>query len=193
MAHWTKRQKEIVSASVEIISTQGIQNLTIKKLSSRIKVTDGAIYRHFKSKEEILAAIADLFETSTTEILNEIISSTGSSIEKVQAFFMGRIRQFSREPGLVMVMFSEDIFKGNRELQKKIYETIHTHKELLLEAIIRGQKQGVIKEIDPQHIFLVVMGALRLLVTRWRGANFSFNLLEEGEKLWNSLEKLISV
>ena len=193
MAEWTNRQREIITASVEIISTQGIQNLTIKTLSSRIKVTDGAIYRHFKSKEEILAAVAELFKTSTTEILNEIISSSGSSIEKIKAFFMGRIRQFSREPGLVLVMFSEDIFKGHKELQKNIYETIHAHKKLLLEAIVHGQGDGLLEKVEPEHVFLVVMGALRLLVTRWRGADFGFNLLEEGEKLWLSLEKLITV
>jgi hypothetical protein len=35
------------------------------------------------------------------------------------------------------------------------------------------------------------MGALRLLITRWRGANYGFSLPDEGGKLWESLEKMI--
>jgi AcrR family transcriptional regulator len=192
MTEWTNRQKEIINAALEIISTMGIQNLTIKTLSRWINVTEGAIYRHFKSKEEILTSIAGFFKASSTELLNRIVSSGEPGINKIKAFFLGRCRQFSENRGLVLVMFSEDIFKGNEAYQKKIYETIHSHKKLLVEAIVQGQKEGIIEEIEPEHLFMAVMGALRLLVTRWRGADFDFDLLKEGEKLWKSLEKLIS-
>ena len=193
MAEWTKRQKEIIDATLEIISTHGIQHLTIKTLSAKIKVTEGAIYRHFKSKEEIFASIVELFKNITTEILNGLAASSIPGIEKIKAFFLGRCRQFSGNPGLVLVMFSEEIFKGHKTLQNKIHETMVSHRKLLKESIVEGQQQGVIKDIAPEHLFMVVIGALRLLVTRWRGANFKFNLSAEGEKLWQSLEKLISI
>ena len=193
MQEWTKRQEEIIKAALEIISTMGIQNLTIKTLSGWINVTEGAIYRHFKSKEEILAAIAELFKTSSTEILDQILSSGESGINKIKTFFLGRCWQFAENRGLVLVLFSEDIFKGNEALQKKVHETIHAHKKLLIEAIAEGQQEGILEAIEPEHMFMVIMGALRLLVTRWRGADFGFDLVEEGEKLWTSLEKLISL
>jgi AcrR family transcriptional regulator len=192
MITWTKRQKEIIDATMEIISKQGIQHLTIKTLATKIKVTDGAIYRHFKNKEEIFTFIAELFKSSTDDILNQILAAPTSGIEKIKTFFIERCRQFSQNPGLVIVMFSEDIFKGHKSLQKKIHETIQSHKQLIEEAITQSQQEGIIKDIEPEHLFMVIMGALRLLVTRWRGVNFKFNLLAEGEKLWQSLEKLIS-
>ncbi len=193
MAEWTKRQKEIIDATLEVISTQGIQYLTIKTLAAKLQVTDGAIYRHFKSKDEILTFIAELFKVSSTEILDRILASSTSNIEKIKAFFLGRCQQFSGDHGLVLVLFSEDIFKGHQTLQKKIHETIGAHKKLLVEAIVGGQQEGVIELIDPEHLFTIIMGALRLLVTRWRGADFGFDLTREGEKLWYSLEKLIYV
>ena len=192
MADFTGRQQEIIEAALEIISSLGIQNLTIKRLSSRIRVTEGAIYRHFDSKEEILAAIAELFHISSTEILKEIVDSHMSSLEKIKSFFLGRCRQFSQNRGLVLVMFSEDIFKGYNELLQKVMETIQAHRKHLISAFIEGQKQKKIVDGDPDHLFMIVMGTLRLLITRWRGTEFSFDLVEEGEKLWQSLEHLIA-
>jgi AcrR family transcriptional regulator len=193
MAEWTKRQTEFIEAALEIISSQGLQNLTVRALAAKVGVTEGAIYRHFKSKEEILASTAGIFKTSTTEILNRILASPQSAIQKLKMFFLGRCSQFSENRGLALVMFSEDIFRGHEELQKEIHETMHSHKKLLTEAIAAGQQAGILVEIEPEHMFMVVMGALRLLVTRWRAANFGFDLLTAGEKLWYSLEKLISL
>jgi len=193
MTEWTERQKEIINAALEIISDMGIQNLTIKTLANRINVTDGAIYRHFKSKEEILVSIAEFFRASSTGLLNRLVSSGGPGIEKIEIFFLGRCKQFSENRGLVLVMFYEDIFRGSEALRDKIHETIHSHKKPLIEAIVQGQREGIIEDIEPEHLFMTIMGALRLLVTRWRGADFGFDLFKEGEKLWHSLKKLISV
>ncbi len=38
----------------------------------------------------------------------------------------------------------------------------------------------------------MVMGSLRLLVLQWRIGGYGFDLLRAGEKLWHSLETLIS-
>jgi AcrR family transcriptional regulator len=188
----TRRQTEIVAAALEIISSLGIQNLTIKKLAKQIQVTEGAIYRHFDSKEEVLAAVAGSFQSSSTEILKGILDSRMFGLDKIKSFFLGRCRQFSQNRGLVLVMFSDDIFKGYEELQKKVMDTIHSHQDLLLSAFAEGQKRGIIVDIEPQHLFVIVMGTPRLLVTRWRGSGFAFDLVKEGEKLWNSLEVLLT-
>ncbi len=195
MKELSRRQQQIANAALEIISSQGIQKLTIKTLAEKICLTEGAIYRHFTSKEEILEAIADLFKAGSTEILNLILASNASGLEKLKAFFLGRCQQFSKSPGLTVVMFAENIFKTseNLSIEKRSLETIQSHQQLLVLSIRQGQKTGeIVPNIEPNHLFVIVMGALRLLITRWRGANFTFNLEEEGQKLWDSLHKLIA-
>lgn len=187
-----------MEAALDIISSQGIQNLTIKTLSEKIGVTEGAIYRHYTSKAEILGEIAAMFKASSTQILDKIVASNAPGLEKVKLFFLGRLEQFSQSPGLTLVMFSENIFKMNDgkvnvELEKRGHETIQSHQQLLVKSITQAQAEGrIVPGIPPQHVFMMVIGALRLLVTRWRGAAFSFDLAAEGQKLWQSVEKLIT-
>jgi AcrR family transcriptional regulator len=189
----SKRQKQITEAALDIISSQGIQNLTIKTLAEKIGVTEGAIYRHFTSKSEIITAIADLFKIKSTGALNALLATDVPALQKVKSFFLERCKQFYQSPGLTIVMFSENIFKTTDSMEKKTHETIHSHQQLLMQSLKQAQKEGqVIDDVEPQHLFMIIIGAMRLLVTRWRGAQFAFNLEEEGQKLWNSLEKLIT-
>lgn len=189
----SKRQIQIIEAALEIIATIGIQNLTIKTLAAKIDVTEGALYRHFSSKNEILGGIADLFKTSSTETLDRIVQSQLTGGEKIKAFLLDRSQQFVQNPTLVQVMFSEEMFKDNDELKKKVHETMQAHRKLLNEAILEGQKTGQIrKDVSPQHLFTVIMGAFRLMVTRWKLSGFNFQLVEECVELWTALKTLIS-
>jgi len=194
MSQLTHRQKQIVDATLDIISTIGIQNLTIRKLAEKVGITEGAIYRHYVSKDEILVSVAEYFKTESTGILQQIVETDGDSVQKIKTFFLGRCRQFKDNPALAMVLFSDDIFKGSGRVQAEISATIHSHGQLLVKTIVEGQQAGLIRgNVVPEHMFMMIMGALRLLVTRWRASDFRFDLLAEGEKLWNSIEALVAV
>lgn len=189
----SKRQQEIIQASLDIISADGIQRLTIKNLAQKIGVTEGAIYRHFRSKTEILHAIADFFEHHSTGILNDIVRSNLSGMKKVKNFFLGRCRQFSRNRGLVLVLFSQDIFNNDKELIEKIHHTIGQHRVLLMQALDDGMAAGDIRDdIGSEHLFVLIMGALRLLTTQWRGSGFRFDLEKKGGELFRAIELMIA-
>ena len=49
---FTERQIEIMEAATLRIDKYGIQELTIKNLASDLNLSEAALYRHFKSKNE---------------------------------------------------------------------------------------------------------------------------------------------
>jgi len=194
MNELTPRQNQIVDAALFIISEMGFQNLTIKNLANRVKVTEGAIYRHFRSKEDILTCIAEYFKTSSTVVLQGILESSDSGTEQIKLFFKSRVNQFAQNPGLTMVMFSDYLFKNYADLQREVHATIHSHKLLIMQTLSEGQKMGEIRpDINAEHLFTMIMGSLRFLITRWRGGGFNFNIIDEGRDLWESIEKIIRI
>lgn len=189
----SERQTQIIGAALDIIAEMGIHNLTVKTLAARVNFTEGALYRHFKSKNDILAGIAELFRATSNQVLETIVNSSLTGIGKIKTFVMERSRQFAEYPNLVQVMFSDEIFKGNVPLREKVHETMRDHHNMLSQAIQEGRECGAIRsDIPPQHLFTVIMGAQRLLVTRWKLSACAFNLNEEAAQLWTSLEKLLS-
>jgi AcrR family transcriptional regulator len=74
MEPFSERQEQIINASIELISEQSIQALTIKNIAKKINVTDGAIYRHFPSKTSILLGIILPFQQQAEKTLKEACS-----------------------------------------------------------------------------------------------------------------------
>jgi len=192
MSDLNRRQSEIVNAALEIIATSGVQELTMKNVGRRLDMTDAALYRHFSGKQDILLAITDLFEVSSTRLLERITASPATGLTQVKMFFLDRCREFAANRGLALVMFSDELFRSDKKVSNRFFEIMSRHRDLLLNAVIQAQQNGEINRTPPpDHLFMIVMGALRLLVTRWRSSKFSFDLDAEGSRLWLSLEDLL--
>ncbi|NOR73620.1 MAG: TetR family transcriptional regulator [Draconibacterium sp.] len=189
----TERQIQIIESSIEIISKKGIQGLTIKNLSKKIGISEPAIYRHFDSKIEILLTILNNFNEMATFLGGLMSSNSGSATEKIEFMFSRIIEIFSETPSFVSVIFSEEIFKNEEILKKKIIAIMDMN-EITIEKIIqKGQEDGEIRtDINYTSLALIVMGALRLKVKQWDLKNYSGDLKSEGNELINTLKIILT-
>ncbi|MEN8122286.1 MAG: TetR/AcrR family transcriptional regulator [Bacteroidota bacterium] len=190
----SKRQKQIIEESINIIHSEGIQGFTIKNLSNALNLSEAAIYRHFKSKTEILCALLDSF----IEILNDFIKLTieneSNSLEKIKSIFEKLSLTFSNKPAYVSVIFAEEIFKNEESLSVKVNKILKKNNDAFNFIIENGQKNNEItKNVASQELTLMTMGAFRLMVKNWKMSDFSFELKKSSERLYFSIETLISV
>jgi AcrR family transcriptional regulator len=75
----TERQVQIIEVAMKLIADKGIQGFTIKNLSKEIGVSKPAIYRHFKSKTDILINILNSFK-EMSEMMSEMLVNKTDSI-----------------------------------------------------------------------------------------------------------------
>ena len=192
MKQLTERQEEIIKASIDIISEKGIQNLTIKNLSGLIGISEPAIYRHFESKMDILLTILSKFEKymiSDKDFLNDIRLTP---VDKLERIFSHHFSHFAKNPAFAAVVFAEEIFRDDKRLSKKILTIMKQNFEVMLTIVKEGQVKGEIRsDIKGDQIILVIMGGLRLIVKKWRLSDHSFNIKNEGQKLWRTIKKII--
>ncbi len=192
MKKYTKRQQEIINASIQLIARDGIQQLTIKNLAHELSITEGAIYRHFKSKMDILLGILDQFRSSKAHALGQVTSEDRSEIEKLEQIFLQRFKQFSNNPALTAVIFSEEIFQNDKKLANEVYDIMESVQKTILSIIEKGQKNDNIrKDIPSTSLSMMFIGTLRFIVTKWHLSGFAFDLEQEGIELWHGIERLI--
>jgi AcrR family transcriptional regulator len=72
------RQEEIKRAFLEIVDSEGLHNLSTRKLAEKVGVTEGALFRHFKSKRDIVLSIVDSVEQVLMNSLQNIAMSNGN-------------------------------------------------------------------------------------------------------------------
>lgn len=186
----TDRQQQIVDLAVKIIAKDGVQALTMHRLAKDVGVTEPALYRHFKNKRAILESVIDMFGEIVETITRVDDSLRG--LDRMEALVMRRFHMFVANPELTKVMSFESNFQFDQELSQRMLSVIHGHRATFAESLAEAQRLGQApSDIPVTHLFHVIIGGVRLLVTRWCLSGFSFDLLREGESLWRSQRKLI--
>jgi len=188
----TQRQSDIIQESIKLIADKGIQGFTIKNLANAIGVTEPAIYRHFESKHDILIGILSLFKENKENFFKDIDVVNSDPLKQLKTLFEVRFKHFAQNPAIASVIFSEELFRNDPQLSEKVFEIMKVNQKIILQIIKAGQKLSLIKEdVRADQLAFIITGALRLIVTKWRLSNYSFNLEKEGKSLWKSVELLI--
>ncbi len=189
----TERQKEILQVSLDLISENGIQGLTIKNIASKIGTSEPAIYRHYQSKIHILLSILETFKSFSQFAFNEELNKDIDSLEKISNIFNKHFQEFTKNPSLVVVIFSESIFANETLLIEKISEIMKENEEIMQIILKQGQANNDIRsDIDPNMLSTVIMGSLRLFVKKWQFSNHSFDLIKNGESLIKTIKTIIN-
>jgi AcrR family transcriptional regulator len=188
----TDRQLEIIQTSIKLISSRGIQGLTMKNLSKEIGISEPAIYRHYDNKIEILVSILDYFSSTTQTIFFSEMQKEGTSLEKIERIFINHFKAFSETPSLVAVIFSEEIFRNEPLLSEKVKEIMERNSKVIQTILEEGKRTG---EIDPvynvQHLSILIMGSLRLLIKQWQMADFNFDLQAYGTNFFRTIKQIL--
>jgi AcrR family transcriptional regulator len=164
----------------------------MKNIANEMNISEPAIYRHFQSKIDILIAILSYFDNITGNIACEVFSGMGNSLNSIENFFTKLMMEFTKNPSLARVIFSEEIFQNDTRLSEKVFSIMKSHQKNILKVIKKGQNNGEIRnDIPEEHISMIIMGTFRLLITRWRLTNFSFELNEKGNGILVSIKKIL--
>ncbi len=188
----TTRQRQIVEAAIELIAEKSIQHVTIKNLAHKIGVTEGALYRHFRSKTDILMAILGMFQQEAQKNLEEVRTSRLPAMEQFEKIFLYRLQYFMQRPAIAAVIFSESIFQNEKKLSSAVNVFLKMHEETLRIILERGiQNKEIRADISIEETIYITIGSMRYLVTRWRLDNHNFDLYQRGKKLLANLERLM--
>jgi AcrR family transcriptional regulator len=66
----------ILAAAARVFASEGFRGATTRKIAAEARVNEVTLFRHFSTKEELLAAAADLGSTSTIERLSAFAPPT---------------------------------------------------------------------------------------------------------------------
>ena len=154
------RQEQIKKAVLEIISTEGIGKLSTRNLASKIGVTEGALFRHFSSKKEIMLAILnDVKNELLTEQEKITYSSSLNAEEKLFKFLCTHITYLIENKGITILLFSEAAHMNDSQLKKGLREILLSQKEYVSRIIKQGINEGVWdKSLNVENVATLYMG-----------------------------------
>lgn len=183
--HTEIRRQQIVDIIRHIITSKGIEYVTISEIASRIGTTKTAIYRHFKNKRDILSLLIDNIEETLMSKLDKAIMSDDpiQNLKKVLLAHLTYARE-RRETSFIVVMgamqFSDIVIR--RKISQLIQKYLQKIEKMLSSAI----KLRLIKDtINPKIAAIAFLGLIQSTVTVWSYKNFNFIPQKIHAHLWN--------
>jgi AcrR family transcriptional regulator len=180
------RKKQILEASRGIIVKYGSENVTIRRIAKEVGITEGAIYRHFKSKKEVLFGMADFAINSLLDDISIIDSSVDDKLEVVSLTLSRHISEIEQRKGSSFQVIAEIISFGDRKLNKKVYEGLNQYIEKLkdlLRVYAKSNKNFNSKDIDSASFML--FGMIQGLVSIWALSNYDFDMKQKYLRMWD--------
>ena len=83
-AHLEARRNQILEAAALCFSRDGFQATTIQAICDEAELSTGAVYRYFNSKDEIIAAIAEMGRQTTQHILEKARVADNANLSLAQ-------------------------------------------------------------------------------------------------------------
>jgi AcrR family transcriptional regulator len=186
------RQKEIVMAARKLIVSHGSENVTVRRIADQIGVSEGAIYKHFKSKKAILFLLVDDMESILNADIDQKITGQIGTLEKLENILIGHISGIEQRKGVTFQVIAEIVSMGDRDLNKKISEAINKYVQRIEMILADGVKSGIIRpDIDLEAAARLYFGMTQGIVNIWALNRYQFSLTSQYKPLWDLFLKSV--
>lgn len=174
----TQRENAVLTA-IDILDELGIQGLTIRELAGRLEVTEGAIYKHFKNKDDILLTILDRFSFYDQTIINAIREQAMQPKEAILFYVRSYAEYYENYPAITAIIFSYDIFRYHAKVKEKYRKIMKDRFDFLVHLMVKAQEQGLLnREISSEVFADIVIGTMKEIMLRWKSNYCNFKLKE---------------
>ena len=156
-------RREILAAASTALREEGVRGLSVTTVLERANLSTRAFYRHFDSKDELVAAV--FLETAHVEKrrLRRRMATATTEIEAVTAWIDGRLDlAFDDSIGSDLRRLSLEAQSQSPSLVQPAYAEML---KPLTDALQRGLQGGVFHHIDPVTDAQFIHGAV------WAGIN----------------------
>ena len=99
---------EILTAAAELFRARGYRATTLEELARRLGISKKTLYGHFRSKEDLLAAIFHRTMSLVEEGLAAIRASRAAPAEQLREVIRHQVRTVVAEQAFLTVFFAEE-------------------------------------------------------------------------------------
>jgi len=153
------RQIQIKKAVLDIISNEGLSKLSTRNVADKIGVSEGTIFRHFKTKMDIFFGILKDVNNELIEELRLIAFSKIAADKRLNNFLCTNIRYLTKNKGITILLFTEAAYINATELKSDLYQILVKQKIYITKIIEDGIKEGIWdSEINIDNFSMLYMG-----------------------------------
>lgn len=157
-------KERLLQATVRLAADRGIQATTVQAIANEVGITEGAVYRHYRSKEELRWAA---YEHIIGQMIEEkrLLTRLDCSIrEKIREWVRLTFEYFDQEPaGFTYVLLTPHSLEDRKEHQEVMTAQGRLLMRMIGEAQLAGQVRAMPVEVAKSHFTGLMLNIPRLI------------------------------
>ena len=160
-----ERRAVTIEAVVELAGSVNPSEITLAAIAKHMNVTQGALFRHFPSKEAIGQAVMEWMAERLLSRIDRAARDIESPLEAMRAMFMRHVEFVIEHPGVPRMMFGE-LQRAEASPAKRIAQTLIQRYAERIRARIEAGKAGseIAADVDTQAAATLFIGTIQGLV-----------------------------
>jgi len=160
-----ERRDLTVKTVVALAAEQNPSEITTAAIAKRMQVTQGALFRHFPSKDAILQAVMDWVAERLLARLDMATASATSPLAALEAMFVTHIDFIVEHPGVPRMLLGE-LQRAEETPAKRMARTLLQHYgERLCSLMEQGRQSGELAaDLDVDSAAVLFVGTIQGLV-----------------------------
>jgi TetR/AcrR family transcriptional regulator len=159
------RQAEIIEAVLRLAAERSPALITTGDIASAVSLTQGAVFRHFPSKEAIWLAVIESVEHNLLNSLEAAAQEAADPLAALRAVFMAHVGFVVRHPGVPRLIFNELQLPDDTPLKISVRAILDRYRQLLMRLLGAAESSGQIAPgIDKAAAAMLFIGTVQGLV-----------------------------
>ena len=186
------RQRQIIDAARKVIIKYGSEHVTVKRIAKEVGISETAIYRHFKSKRDILSLLVDGIEESLVGDITGASREGHTPLEILDSVLRSHLSAIEQRRGISFQIIAEIISFGDKKLNKQVSNATDNYISCLKGLLAEGVKFGEVRDdIDLEAAATVLFGIIQGMVNIWALHSYSFDPQEKYIALWGIFREAV--
>ncbi len=137
-----ERQAEIVAAALNLARDMSPLSITTSDIATTIGVTQGAVFKHFPTKDAIWLAAMKWVREHLLLKLDQAARSESAAVPALAAVFRAHVAFVIAHPGAPRVIFHELQQPADSLVKQEVRALLQAYRQLLLDRFQLGMKTG---------------------------------------------------
>ena len=180
------RQHQIMEAARNLIAAKGMDGVTMDAIAEEVGLTEGAIYRHFTSKHQILSLLVDDIESNLLDTVRNAQTNGASAVDSLEHILEAHLSDVEGRRAVSFIVIAEAMgFDGTRLSQR--VALMFTHYLELIQAVLdRGIIEGSVRpDVNANAAATTFFGLIQSTATLWALNGYSGQLAEFRSQMWD--------
>ena len=162
------RQAALMAAALQLAAQKSPAQITTGELAVAVGITQGAVFKHFESKEAIWMAVMQWVHAELMMRLQAAAQAhldQGDALGAMRAVFMAHVQFVQAQPGVPRLVFQELQHPQPSPLKASVQQLMVNYRQLVHGLLLKAKaNQQLAQTVDLSAATVLFVGAIQGLV-----------------------------